>query len=89
MRQALVVYDLSSLEEMWSVRGKLTSDADGADPAFDRFGTMLLEAAPYSPEIAPGASTGKPRVFELRVYHSPTYRQLAALHERFAGPNLT
>jgi hypothetical protein len=24
----------------------------------------------------------------LRVYHSPTWRQLKALHERFAGPEI-
>jgi hypothetical protein len=29
-----------------------------------------------------------PRIFELRTYHSPTGRQLKALHERFAGPEI-
>jgi hypothetical protein len=29
-----------------------------------------------------------PRVFELRVYHSPTQRQLQILHQRFAGPEI-
>jgi hypothetical protein len=47
--------------------------------------STLLEAAEYSPEIASIETAKKPRVFELRTYHSPTWRQLGALHQRFAG----
>ncbi len=32
--------------------GKLTADADGSEASFDTLDTMLLEAAPYSPESA-------------------------------------
>jgi hypothetical protein len=43
-------------------------------------------ATDFSPEIVPPAEKPKsPRYFEMRVYHSPTQRQLAMLHERFAG----
>ena len=49
---------------------------------------LLLEASPYSPEIAVPDKPGSPRVFELRTYHSPTARQLKALHERFAGAEI-
>ena len=49
----------------------------------------MLSAAEYSPEIAPLQEKPKtPRIFELRVYHSPTQRQLRLLHERFAGPEI-
>ncbi len=91
MPQLLAVYGFSSLEEMWSVRGKMAADADGSgEPSFETLDTTLVEAAPYSPEIAAASSSAaaKPRVFELRVYHSPTFRQLVALHERFAGPEI-
>ena len=36
------------------------------------------------PEKPPAA----PRVFELRVYHSPTFRQNKALHQRFSGAEI-
>lgn len=55
---------------------------------YEHASLTLLEAAEYSPEIAIGEPAKTPRVFELRVYHSPTWRQLAALHERFSGPEI-
>jgi hypothetical protein len=48
----------------------------------------LLEATAYSPETETGERPKTPRIFELRTYHSPTRMQLAALHERFAGPEV-
>lgn len=83
MPQLLVVTGFNSLEEVRSVHNVDT----GSGAAFETLDTTLLEAAPYSPEIAPGVHD-KPRIFELRVYHSPTYRQLAALHDRFSGPEI-
>jgi len=83
MPQLLLVTGFNSLEEMRSVH---TVDT-GSEPAFESLDTTLLEAAPYSPEITP-AVHDKPRIFELRVYHSPTYHQLAALHDRFSGPEI-
>jgi len=97
MPQMLVVYGFSSLDEMWGVHDKVMADPDltkafealesGPEPSFDTLDTTLVEAAPYSPEIVP-ATSPKPRIFELRVYHSPTYRQLGALHDRFSGPEI-
>lgn len=59
------------------------------EPPCEHGSLALLEAADYSPEIVPPEPPPKlPRIFELRVYHSPTYRQLKALHERFAGPEI-
>ncbi len=61
----------------------------GPEPPFDRSDTVLLEATDYSPEIQPLAEKPKvSRIFELRVYHSPTLRQNRLLHERFAGPEI-
>ena len=61
----------------------------GAEPPFDTQQTVLLQATGYSPEIvAPAERPKTPRYFELRVYHSPTRRQLAMLHERFSGPEI-
>lgn len=61
----------------------------GGEPPFDTSQSLLLQAADFSPEIVPPAEKPKtPRYFELRVYHSPTHRQLRMLHERFAGPEI-
>jgi hypothetical protein len=57
----------------------------GPNPPCEETSSTLLEAADYSPEIPTVAEPPKQsRVFELRTYHSPTWRQLGALHERFA-----
>jgi hypothetical protein len=61
----------------------------GAEPPFDSAQRVLLRATNFSPEIASPAEKPKtPRYFELRIYHSPTLRQLAMVHERFAGPEI-
>ena len=61
----------------------------GNEPPFQTSQRLLLRATDFSPEIAPPVEKPKtPRYFELRVYHSPTRRQLGMLHERFAGPEI-
>jgi hypothetical protein len=61
----------------------------GAEAPYDRVERVLLRATAFSPEIAPPAQKpAKPRVFELRVYHAPTERQLRLVNERFAGPEI-
>ncbi|MGO9259069.1 MAG: NIPSNAP family protein [Bryobacteraceae bacterium] len=61
----------------------------GAEPPFDSAQRVLLQATAFSPEIAsPPEKPKAPRYFELRVYHAPTLRQLAMVHERFAGPEI-
>jgi hypothetical protein len=58
----------------------------GAEPPFDSAERVLLRATDFSPEIVPLKEKPKtPRVFEVRLYHSPTERQLKFLHERFSG----
>jgi hypothetical protein len=97
--QLLAIYGFESLDEVRSVsrslaqhpglRKKLAELESGPEPPYERLDSTLLEAADYSPEIpvpAPPRAAG--RIFELRVYHSPSWRQLQALHERFAGPEI-
>lgn len=98
--QAALIVGYSSLEELGDVRGKIYADEgilkkweslEAAGPVFDTLDTSVLEAAPYSPEIAASAAgpTGSaPRVFELRIYHAPSGRQLEGLHERFSGAEI-
>ena len=95
--EAAAIFGFSSLEELWQTHSKLVEDENlrkgmaalesGSEPAFESLDTWLVEAADYSPEIKPDATIA-PRVFELRVYHSPSWHQLAALHERFRGPEI-
>ncbi len=98
MPQFAAIYGFESFEQMWNVHTKMSENPElikesekwesGPEPPFEHMTASLLEAADYSPEIVPPAQDGPPRIFELRVYHSPTWRQLKALHERFAGPEI-
>ena len=99
MPQVAVIVGFDSLDELWTVRSKIHSDTDllksfeawenNPEPPYEHYSTSLLEAADYCPEIkADDAPRPTPRIFELRTYHSPTHRQLKALHERFAGPEI-
>jgi hypothetical protein len=99
MPQVAVVTPYASLDEMRDGRAKLAADGKcraalaqweaGDEAPYESYAETLLEATPYAPALEISASAGKPpRVFELRVYHSPAGRQLAALHERFAGPEI-
>lgn len=89
----------SGLEEMEAAGERLRKDSGyqgaleqmetGAEPPFDYADQVLLRATEFSPEIVPPKEKPKtPRIFELRVYHSPTQRQLRYVHDRFAGPEI-
>jgi hypothetical protein len=95
----LVLAGFAGIEDMMAAEDRVRSNAEyrkafekmeqGAEPPYDRQERVLLRATDFSPEIVPLAERPKtPRVFELRVYHSPTERQLGYLHERFAGPEI-
>jgi hypothetical protein len=97
--QVALIIGFQSMEEMWSLRARLKQDQDlqkafeawqsGPEPPFEHQTNTLLEATDYSPEIVPPRTPPQSsRIFELRVYHSPTWQQLKALHERFAGPEI-
>jgi NIPSNAP len=95
----LVLSGFSGFEEMTAAEKRLEADAGfqkahqelegGSGPAFDSQQRVLLQATDFSPEIVPLAQKPqRPRYFEIRVYHSPTARQLRLVHERFAGPEI-
>lgn len=95
----LVLQGFGSLEEMEAADRRLRADAgyraaldkmeQGSEPPYDSADRVLLRAAEFSPEVVALAERPKtPRLFELRVYHSPTERQLGFLHERFNGPEI-
>jgi hypothetical protein len=94
--QVAVVAAWDSFEQWQKVRSSMRADEDiraalgywedHSEPPYEHFTQSLLEATPYSPALTPGED--KARLFELRVYHAPTWRQLHALHERFEGPEI-
>jgi hypothetical protein len=99
MPQVAVILGFQSVEDMWSQRAKLFEDQEllkafeawqeGSEPPFEQQTNVLLEATDYSPElVTPDPPPKSSRIFELRVYHSPTYKQLQALHDRFEGPEI-
>ncbi len=80
---------IAAIEADSGYKSALAELENGSEPPFDSQQTVLLQATAYSPEIvAPAERPKTPRYFELRVYHSPTRRQLALLHERFSGPEI-
>ncbi len=99
MPQVAVIMGFQSMDELHSVHSKLIGDADlmksieewenHPEQPYEHFSSALLEATDYCPELTNDAEPRKAsRIFELRTYHSPTWRQLRALHERFAGPEI-
>ncbi len=99
MPQVAVILGFQSMEELWSVHSKLTADAElmkavenwenQPEQPYEYFSSALLEATEYSPELKNDTGPRKAsRIFEVRTYHSPTWRQLRALHERFAGSEI-
>jgi hypothetical protein len=99
MPQVAVILGFESLDELWSIRAKAHDEGDltkafeawenHAEQPYEHFSTVLLEATDYCPAVKEDpAPRQNSRIFELRTYHAPTYRQLKALHERFAGPEI-
>lgn len=99
MPQVVCVTPYASLDPWAGAKARLAGDAEyrkaleameaGEEAPCEQYSEVLLEAAPYTPPLPEKlAQQGQPRVFELRLYHSPTERQLQALHERFAGPEI-
>ena len=58
------------------------------DPPYEEYSERLLAPTGFCPPLEASSGSQLARTFELRVYHSPTVRQLAALNERFAGPEI-
>jgi hypothetical protein len=84
-----------NLTEMSALRERLDADSDwrsavaeleSGDPVYYRRDSVLLRATPFSPPLAAAALGGTPnKIYELRIYESPSVRQLGYLHDRFAG----
>lgn len=90
---AVITFTYPSLAEMESQWGKLNSDSDYAaaveevekdEPAFHRVESTLLRATDFCPPLT-ATPAGDPahKLYELRIYESPTNRQLGYLHDRF------
>ena len=91
----LGIFKYASLAEMEATCAKLSADPewvaahtelDAGNPAYYREDISVLRATAFSPALqaaAPDDPTHK--IYELRIYESPTVRQLGYLHERFAG----
>lgn len=85
----------ASLAEMEAAWARVTADPDwpaalaeleAGGPAFAGEDFALLLATPFSPPLrAAGPADPVHKIFELRIYESPTYKQLEYLHDRFAG----
>jgi hypothetical protein len=98
MPQYATLLGFESLEEVTGLDAALHRDESwkkaflawekGPEAPYEFSSRTLLHATDYCPVIEPAAKRGKPRLFELRVYHSPTWTQLAALHQRFAGAEI-
>jgi len=96
MPQTMLIFDCESADQIKGVATRLHADKqfkqafdawETGEPPYQNNNASFLEATAYSPEFKPlDKQPASPRYFELRVYHSPTWRQLALLHERFAGP---
>ena len=90
---AMIIFSYPSLSEMEAQWGKLNADADYAaavadlerdEPAFHRTEAMLLRSTPFCQPLAATPAGDPPhKLYELRIYESPTNRQLGYLHDRF------
>ena len=78
-----LVWSRLSADPAW---GAAVAELEKDGPGFFREDSMLLLSTAFSPPIKPTAA-GDPahKLYELRIYESPTWRQLENLHERFAG----
>jgi NIPSNAP len=99
MPQFMVIQGLESAEELSTMRARMRANPvfqkafaaweSGAEPPYENYTMTLVKATNYASDISLAPpKEGVTRVFELRTYHSPTWRQLAALHRRFAGPEI-
>jgi hypothetical protein len=99
MPQVMTVTAFPSLDAIAQAKAALARDKAaaealarweaGPEAPYEHYSESVLELTDYSPPLPPPNPEAKAsRVFELRVYHSPTERQLRALHERFAGPEI-
>jgi len=98
MPQVMTLFGFRSVEQWRAAEDKLAGlrsyrDAldqweRGEDGPYEEYSERLLGATPFSPPLPVAQGNDPARIFELRVYHSPTSRQLAALNDRFEGKEI-
>ena len=93
MPQVAVITPYESLEQMRDAedacQSALAKWESAATPPYIEMEDTLLAATDFCPALPSELSKrDTPRIFELRLYHSPTERQLKALHARFAGAEI-
>ena len=91
----LAIRTSPSLAEWEATRSKLEADPEwaaaledleAADPAYYRLDNELFLATPFSPPLEAGRPGDRAhKVLELRIYETPTRKQLGYLHDRFVG----
>ena len=92
--QVAVLTGYQSVDEAWAVRTKLAADKEleaatdaweaAQEPPFENTNSALLENGEYVPQLASLNPPPKaPRVFEMRIYHAPTWKNLRGLQWRF------
>ena len=97
MPQVMTIFGFESMEQ-WQAfeanaaassryRASLAEWERGDDPPYEEYSEKLLAPTAFCPSLEASGSQAA-RTFELRIYHSPTRRQLAALNDRFAGPEV-
>jgi hypothetical protein len=78
-----LVWSRLSADPAWNAA---VAELEKDGPAFFREDSTLLLSTSFSPPIKPAAPGDTAhKIYELRIYESPTWRQLENLHERFAG----
>ena len=97
MPQAMTITEFGSLDHCQSVQRAFASSASyqrgfseweaGAEPPYESYSERLLAATDFNPGFSTNGN-GSAHIFEYRMYHSPAYRQLQALNERFAGSEI-
>lgn len=93
--EIVLITGVRTFADIWTINSKLDADPElkaayekfenGPEIPFETLSISVLQTAPYSP-LFDAKKHDKPRYFEFRQYHSPTWSQLAALHDRMAGP---
>jgi hypothetical protein len=98
MPQAMTVFGFESMEHWQAFEARTAASEryqaslaeweQGDDPPYEEYSEALLAPTVFCPPLVASPSSQAAQVFELRIYHSPTHRQLAALNDRFAGPEI-
>ncbi len=95
--QAMTIFGFESMEQWQAFEGTAAASnryktglaewERGDEPPYEEYSEKLLAPTAFCPPLVASSSQAA-QTFELRVYHSPTRRQLTKLNDRFAGPEI-